>query len=229
MKLYIKIIFFLGFCVPCFSQIIFNGAHPLLEDQSYVFNFEAIDATGRNSYSTIPIDGGQPCSGIGICELRIAWNDMDSQWEMLADDGNGGFSSTFLIFKNTEASTPNPPSLTLGSWDENLAITEGKAGGNLTTLNATFTGNVQDTTTLGLPDLALNDLVNVFPNPVNSILYIHSNKDITQVRIYDITGKEVLVRSNNLKEIDVSQLYKGLYFLNIKIDDYDITEKITIN
>ena len=94
--------------------------------------------------------------------------------------------------------------------------------------SSVLTGNVQDTT-LGISDLALNNLVNVFPNPVNSVLHINSNKDINQVKIYDITGKEVLIKSNSLQEIDVSQLYDGLYFLNIEIDNQNIVKKIIIN
>ncbi len=32
------------------------------------------DAYPANTYETTPINGDQPCSGLGTCEFRIAWN-----------------------------------------------------------------------------------------------------------------------------------------------------------
>lgn len=229
MKLYIKIIFILGFGVSCFAQIEFNGAHPLFDDQSFIFNFEAKDATGRNSYTTTPIDGNQPCSGVGICELKIVWNETNGQWEMLADDGNGGFSSTFLIFKNTVASNPNPPSLSLGTWEENTdLLISGQAGGDLTMANSTLTGNVQDSA-LNVSDEELIDLVMVYPTPAENILNIKANEELETIHIYDVRGEIVLSKFDNLEQINVSRFSTGLYFLKIKFESFVITKKIMIN
>lgn len=229
MKAYITLVFLIGFSLLSMSQITFNGAHPLFEDQDFIFNFDSIDTTGRHIYTTSPIDGNQPCGGIGICELKFAWNNADEQWEMLADDGNGGFTSAFVIFKNKEASTPNPPSLALGTWEENTdLLISGQAGGDLTASNTVLTGDVQNEV-LSTSKLALESLFKIYPNPVNNILNIKTNEVVEIIEIYDLTGKSVLNKSNNLERVNVSELYYGIYFLKIKSNNYSVIKKIMIN
>ncbi|MFD1616459.1 T9SS C-terminal target domain-containing protein [Gelatiniphilus marinus] len=174
MKIYIKIVFLIGFTSSSFAQITFNGCHPSFNNQDFIFTEIGTDATGRNIFETIPINGDQPCDGVGACEFRLSWNSAESRWEFIADDGNGSFSTPFLIFTNSEASTPNPPSLNLGAWVENTTVTEGGCGGNLTTANATLTGNVQDTT-LGVNQLTVSNSIGIYPNPANNVLHIKPN------------------------------------------------------
>lgn len=130
------------------QTITFNGCPNLFDNNTFVFNKTGTDVTGRNIYETTPINGDQPCSGLGTCEFRIAWNNTLSRWELLADEGNGTFTTPYLIYYNTTSSFPNPPSLNLGVWQENTAITGNFCNGNLTTTNATLTGAVQDNTIL---------------------------------------------------------------------------------
>lgn len=120
------------------SQITLNACHPLLEDQDYIFNNIDTDATGRNIFETDPIDGNQPCGGIGACEFRIAWNDTNNRWEIYADDGNGTFSNTFVLYVNYENTLPNPPS-TIEAWEEETATTQSLCGAILS-----LEGDVQD-------------------------------------------------------------------------------------
>ncbi|OEK09217.1 hypothetical protein A8C32_10840 [Flavivirga aquatica] len=229
MKTYIALVFFTTFSLFGWSQITFNGAHPLFDNQNFTFNFDSVDGTGRNIYTTSPIDGNQPCGGIGVCELMIAWNDIDNQWEILADDGNGDFLSTFVIFKNTEESIPNPPSIILGTWEENTdLLISGQAGGNLTMANTILIGDVQDSA-LNVSNEKFLDLIRIYPNPVENILNIKSNQVLKTIDIYDVRGKTVLSISNNLNAIDISKLYRGLYFLKIKFKNFVITKKIMIN
>ena len=109
-----------------------------MEDQDYVFNNIDTDATGRNKFETNPIDGNQPCDGIGVCELRIAWNDAMSRWEIYADDGNGTFSNTYVLYVNYENTLPNPPS-TIEAWEEDTSTTQSLCGSILL-----LEGDVQD-------------------------------------------------------------------------------------
>lgn len=65
---------------------------------------------------------------------------------------------------------------------------------------------------------------NVYPNPVYSTLSISSGKDIEHVEIYDITGKKVL-ESNITKDLDVSSLNSGVYFINSIVNGANVTSK----
>ncbi|MFC4632502.1 T9SS type A sorting domain-containing protein [Dokdonia ponticola] len=55
----------------------------------------------------------------------------------------------------------------------------------------------------------------ITPNPVNNLLTITGEKDITTVTVYTLTGQELTIEIEN-NTIDVSQLPAGYYFLNIQ-------------
>ena len=93
-----KLLFLLFFTSLAYSQTInFTGCPNLFDSNTYVFNKISTDVYGRNVYQTTPIDGAQDCGGLGVCEFQISWNDSQNRWEFMADDGNGDFSSTYLI------------------------------------------------------------------------------------------------------------------------------------
>ncbi|RXG20255.1 beta strand repeat-containing protein, partial [Leeuwenhoekiella aequorea] len=108
------------------AQINLNTCDEYTGDLDFVLTFESVDGSGRNIYQTNPINGDQPCPGLGVCEFRIAWNVTLNRWEVLAEDGDGDFATSFVLYSNTSASSPNPPDLTLGTWQENTALTGGE-------------------------------------------------------------------------------------------------------
>ena len=224
MKICIKIVFLFGFTISSFGQITFNSCHSLFDNQDFILNQISTDLTGRHIFETIPIDGDQPCSGVGICEFRILWNDIEAQWELIADDGNGDFSAPFLIYSNTEASMPNPPSLNLGIWIENTTITTSLCGEILS-----LTGNVQDTA-LSIEDFNFVNDIQIYPNPASRILRIKSlNSTVEKALFYDLNGRKVLSNEMNVSQnIDVSSLREGVYFVQIISDSKHFIKKIII-
>lgn len=201
-----------------YSQTItFNGCHYLLENQNYTFNLGAVDGTGRNTYSTTPIDGAQHCGGIGTCEFRITWSVSNSRWEFMADSGNGAFSSTLTLYYNTAASSPNPPSLTLGTWVENLPTTNSLCGGNLTSGNATLSGNVQNV--LAVNDFSANSGIVVYPNPAGNELNIISASSIRNISVWNLQGQQIFTSDSNLSWLDISGYQTGFYLIRLQTDD----------
>jgi uncharacterized repeat protein (TIGR01451 family) len=73
-------------------------------------------------------------------------------------------------------------------------------------------------TTVALPVFTkdITTEVNIYPNPVNDILYFGSNENWTKAEIFDITGR--IIRSITLdgQSIDVSGLESGTYFIRLK-------------
>ena len=57
----------------------------------------------------------------------------------------------------------------------------------------------------------------VYPNPSNGVWNINSDNDITQIQLFDMLGKSVMmVKPNTLNvELEASTLTKGLYFATI--------------
>lgn len=89
-----------------------------------------------------------------------------------------------------------------------------------------FAGNLS---TLGIKNyvLALSKVV-VSPNPVSDVLQISSHIDVDMVRVYDVTGKEVLT-SDYANVVDVSHLTMGIYFIKVFTNGGTYYKKIIKN
>lgn len=198
------------------QTITFNGCQALFDNQNFIFNPSGTDATGRNIYMTTPVDG-QACSGLGTCEFKILWNDTQSRWEFLADNGDGDFVNPKLVYSNTSASTPNPPSLNLGVWSENIGTTTGLCGGALTSGNTTLTGDVQDAV-LSVADFAINKGIVLYPNPASNVLNIKSSSIINEITIWSVQGQKVL-GFENVTSVDVSGLQSGMYITRVQTEN----------
>lgn len=220
-----KILILLTFNALAYSQTInFKACPSLMENTTYIFNKISTDASGRNVYQTTPIDGAQDCGGFGVCEFQISWKTTSNRWELIADDGTGDFSSPYLIYYNTAASLPNPPSLNLGVWQENNAITLGTCGGNLTSGNSILSGAVQDST-LGTESAHYNGFI-LLSNPVKNELNLFSPTS-ENTYLYDTQGR--LVKTTDLKKgqnsIDVSELLPSVYILKTSSETIKIIKK----
>ena len=73
-----------------------------------------------------------------------------------------------------------------------------------------------------------NASISVYPNPANSMLNIASTERC-DYRLINSTGQEVAVGSTQgLKQINVSNLPKGIYFLHLSTGSKVNTQKIVV-
>lgn len=220
-----KLLFFVLLSSMMNAQTItFKGCIPLFDDQDFIFNKTGTDATGRNIYTTTPIDPAQDCSGLGTCEFKFQWNNSTNKWEFLADSGNGDFVNPYLIYSNNSASAPNPPDLSLGTWQENTADTSGGCGGNLTAANATLTGEVQSSV-LRTSDLEGLDF-KAYPNPVKDELIFSGNLKINSINLFSYSGQKLSELKITNGKVNLSHLKKGFYILKLDTDKGEKTIKI---
>lgn len=71
----------------------------------------------------------------------------------------------------------------------------------------------------------------IYPNPVQSKIYVNNSNDLTKIEYYFLFNSSgLIVKQGKLisNSIDVSDLNKGLYMLNLKTKNNSITEKIII-
>ncbi|MFK8060886.1 MAG: endonuclease [Polaribacter sp.] len=63
--------------------------------------------------------------------------------------------------------------------------------------------------------------IQFYPNPVNNFLNIRNTKNISieKISIYNVLGKKITSIHNKSKQINVSFLSKGIYFLQFKVDN----------
>jgi hypothetical protein len=96
------------------------------------------------------------------------------------------------------------------------AITDGPQGDKILALDSQiFSTLIFSNTFLGVTDQKMN-AVNVFPNPVSDELFITSESiPIEKIKVYSISGSQVIEVSSDLKFLDVSNLSEGIYFIEI--------------
>jgi len=87
-----------------------------------------------------------------------------------------------------------------------------------------FTGDCSPITGVG-DNLA--DLVNIYPNPATTRINIEvpTSVEITSVALYDVLGKNTGATLTN-GTIDVSNLARGVYILNVKSTQGTLTQKV---
>jgi photosystem II stability/assembly factor-like uncharacterized protein len=103
--------------------------------------------------------------------------------------------------------------------------------------NTTFTYEVCDngspalcatavvTITVGVNSIEENTILTaVYPNPVNSVLTIESKDQVKSLRVISLDGKEML-HAKNAKTINVEQLAKGIYTLEITFEGNSVSRK----
>ena len=80
--------------------------------------------------------------------------------------------------------------------------------------------------------------VNIYPNPSNNITYIEINSlesNLAHISIINILGEKVkdinmqLKEGKNVKSVNTSELKKGIYFIDININNSSITQKLIIS
>lgn len=88
----------------------------------------------------------------------------------------------------------------------------------------------------GVTGIENNAFVNVFPNPANNIINIAFDVQSTEtlsLSFYDLSGKQVLNKQTAIsgfdkETVDVSTLPSGIYFLNLRSESIQQTQKIII-
>lgn len=70
--------------------------------------------------------------------------------------------------------------------------------------------------------------INIYPNPFVDRISIITEKNIDQVSIFDLTGRQVLRAIPNAESfsLDVSNLNKGMYLVSLKAGDQEMTAKL---
>ena len=75
-------------------------------------------------------------------------------------------------------------------------------------------------------DVFLSTALKIYPNPANTVLNIELDTDeIDDVVIYNLQGVEVLKENKNLKQINIGNLLKGIYFIKVSTNQKSTTLK----
>lgn len=111
--------------------------------------------------------------------------------------------------------------------DIDLFVPIGTTGAYATDPDAEWTGfkSVIETTFAGTPEIYSNMTFSIFPNPVNSQFTIQLEESIESISIVNMEGVLIKTVMNPNNTIDVSDLAKGIYFLQVQTNKGLSTQK----
>ncbi len=145
--------------------------------------------------------------------------------------GQTGSTTTYWIGLSVEATDASNlfwENSTAGLIGNGEAYDDGGGGGFVIdgTLEGVYTFAGDCTPLLGVGD-NLAELINIFPNPATTRINIEvpANIEITDVALYDVLGKNTGATLVN-GTIDVSNLSRGVYILNVKSTQGTLTQKV---
>ena len=68
---------------------------------------------------------------------------------------------------------------------------------------------------------------NIYPNPAKDVIGFRSELPLKSVEIFSLTGSKVLSQTNNVEQVDISNLAKGIYMLKASAADGKVaTQKL---
>ncbi len=195
-----------------------------------------------NEFLSIPLTAVS--EGVHILHIRVKNN--SNQWGMYARQvfykspkvlGNELIAAEYFIDEDPGVGAATPIAITQGqSVDEVLNITipqNLKEGDHVLHLRVkrndgkwSLYGRPEFETSLSVGNLNFENL-KLYPNPVTDILNLSlPNETLEHIKIIDSTGKMVFEQSNNLQQLNVSNLATGMYLLQIKTSNGAISKKI---
>lgn len=105
---------------------------------------------------------------------------------------------------------------------------------NVQSQHSTFGNTTLTFTTLGTEDFTSLDKISISPNPSNGIFNISKNNtiQISKIRVFDANAKLLKVLNNNNDNqnstVDLSELSKGIYFIEISNKEDKTVKKIVL-
>ena len=215
-------------------------------DGSIVFEEPLINSTQdlRDTLQNLNL-GFTPaqCEGNDMLYFAVSVDDLTIVGDIDSDNKTVTVDIPFLIDLSSIIATFTSSSNSLtevGGVEQTSGETVNDFSAGVVTYGITSeTGNSQNwdvtiTSTSNIIDYN-NNLFSVFPNPTTGI--VNFNIDFIQdnnlsIFISDIAGKKVdaVIKNNSgIYSADLSKLKNGIYFINVKTDFINITQKILLN
>jgi hypothetical protein len=174
--------------------------YPICSD----LQLSSISVEGEGAVSTITINDGtlQMIATIGPAyaeDTTVSWSVNDTT---LATIDNQGVLSAKKDGVVTVTATANDGGGTSGSADITISN------------QVSSVGNID------------GELISLHPNPVTSKLYIESSRNIDEVIIYGLSGQEVKHIKGIVNSLDMTDLSKGMYYVQLHSEGQMTTVKI---
>lgn len=192
--------------VPLTNNGVTTRYHKLKFKYMFINDAQALD---------VKIQTYTPPSNFEVCYKNFTFKD-EKKYTIIPNATNTNVWQTYEVIINGAQSTT-----------ENRLL-EFEAYSTVTHANYDRGVLIDEVSIEAIPsNLATNEVVQkalgVYPNPAKNILIIVTNQKIENGEIFSISGQKMKIFSD--KEVNISDLPKGIYILKLKINNEDITQK----
>ena len=163
------------------------------------------------------------CEAVKNLELKAGCKSVTLQWEAPETDGVVAYEiyRETILLGTTEALSYNDNNLSSGTYTYNVRAVYEDCNGATASQDIAFYESIND---MFVPD------VTIYPNPANDKVFIETEVEIEEVVVYTITGvivgQRTTVNGQQTLSINVSDLSKGVYFVNVKTSAGSVVKKI---
>ncbi len=141
---------------------------------------------------------------------NISWNVSSNQTWLVTDVSDGSNNKTITL-----TSQVNPTATT-----RTAIITVSFNSSNSKTITVT-----QDARTTGINEID-NEIISIYPNPAYTTLFISNIDKRAIISIYDLQGKMIINKVLIDSQVDITDLSRGIYILQINCNNKIITKKL---
>ena len=173
----------------------------------------------NNGLSTLSLPSSSSITTLVLFQNNLTSLDLSLQSNLVALDIHTNNLSSLNVANsnNTNFSyfkTTTNPNLTCIEVD-NVAYSTT----SWTNIDATASFSLNCSSTVGVNEQADNHSLSIYPNPAKNELIINNGElKIEQVLIFDMTGKTVKTIIGNVNTVNVSELTRGIYFIQIQTE-----------
>ena len=160
------------------------------------------------------------CEAVKNFNIVINDNSVTLKWEAPEAEGVVAYEiyRETILLGTTENLSYEDANLMSGSYTYNVRPVYESCNGAAASQSVTFCEGVEE---MFAPN------VTIYPNPVNDKLFIETEVEIEEVVVYDIYGRQQsTVNGQQSLTINVSNLSKGVYFVNVKTGVGNVVKKI---
>ncbi|MFD1616194.1 T9SS type A sorting domain-containing protein [Gelatiniphilus marinus] len=68
--------------------------------------------------------------------------------------------------------------------------------------------------------------IQMYPNPAQEVFYVSSSEPITQITLYDVSGKQIT--KTNAEQMNVNHLAAGVYFVRISTEISNEVKRLVV-
>ena len=210
----------------------------LIPNTLYYYAIDAYDASSQAAVTitgTFTTGGTPPSTTNGVIsnitttsaqiDFMVNTFGIQSQIEVAYGLSATALNSYYYI-NNTTTNTPTPFAFNFTSLTPNTTYYYSVGAYSPTLVGNRILGSFT-TSALGLVDNEQKAKFNLYPNPTTDNFSIEMDNEVKSIDIYSLQGQKVM--TSNSKEVNVSNLSKGIYLVQIEDENNKIsTQKLIV-